>query len=394
MRKMALLIAGVVFLVVASANLETLPEYAKTLPAPLRGTFLFIHVWQWAFMVALLVIGVVAGAIGRTVARRLTFLRDKVVPHAMSEGTRLAIGRSAGLLSGSIVVAGLVPSLKLPDTILVDGRKLGVEFEGHLMALNYCLIALSCTMFFYAYWEAICDSLAASAAGIQRAERLLVPMMRKLVQAIIVLIGILVILAILFGAKTLTGLVAGLGVTGLVVALAGKDSIENLFGSLTILFDMPFALGDYVKIDKVEGAVEEINLRSTRIRTTEDTLITLPNANLIRASVENFGARRMRRQKLNLRLNFASEPKAIDRFCDSLREFLNVQEDVEVSKTQVQLDDPTETSIGVIIIWFLHADSVLKEAQSRSRLLEEALRLKTTHGLVLMSLPTPDTNKG
>jgi MscS family membrane protein len=391
MRKIALLILGAFFVVVAAANLETLPQYAAKLPAPFKQTFLAVHAWQWALLAAMVLIGTVAGLIGRTVARRLTYLRDKIVPQAMSDKTRQAVGRAAGLLSGSIVVAALVPSLRLSEVVDIDGHSTG-PFEGHLVATTQGLIALACTMLAYAYWDATCDTIAANAVGIQRAERLLVPMMRKFVQAIIVLIGILVILSILFGAKTLTGLVAGLGVTGLVVALAGKDSIENVFGSLTILFDMPFALGDYIKIDKVEGSVEEINLRSTRLRTTEDTLVTLPNANLIRASVENFGARRMRRQRLNLRLNYASDASAVDSFCDSLRNFLNAQPEVEQAKTQVQLDDPTETSVGIVVIWYVHVATALEEAQSRSRLLDEVLRSKTRRGLVLMSLPAPETN--
>jgi MscS family membrane protein len=387
------LVLGLVFLVVGSANLEALPEYASSLPPEFRRTFLTVHAWQWISMAALLVIGFVAGGIGRTVIRKLTFMRDKVVPQAMSDGTRVAIGRAGGLLAGSVLTEVLLPSLRLSEVgHMVDGHPIG-SFEGHVEALNQGLIVISLTMLAYAYWEATCDTIAARSVGIQRAERLLVPMMRKLVHAIIVIVGLCFVLAVFFGAKTLTGLVAGLGVTGLVVALAGKDSIENLFGSLTILFDMPFSLGDYVKIDKVEGAVEEINLRSTRIRTVEDTLITLPNANLIRASVENFGARRLRRQRVNIRLNYASEPAAIGTFCDDLREFLNNQEIVESAKTSVQLDDPSETSVGVVVIWFIRATSALEEAKSRSGLLDEAMRLKNLHGLIMVTLPAPVPSK-
>jgi MscS family membrane protein len=392
-RKIAILLAGVVALVFAAANLETLPDYINRLPPAFHNTFLTVHVWQWCFLAVLLGLSVIAGEIGQVVARKLTVLRDKVVPQPMSQHTRRAIGRSAGMLTGSLLAASLLPSVRLSEIgHLVDGHRVA-SLDGHVESLIQGLIVSSLTMLCYAYWEATCDTLAAKAAGIQRAERLLVPMMRKLVQAVIVVIGIFVILAVFFGTKTLTGLVAGLGVTGLVVALAGKDSIENVFGSLTILFDMPFALGDYVKIDKVEGSVEEINLRSTRIRTIEDTLITLPNANLIRASVENFGARRLRRQKMSLRLSYATEPRAIESLCNKLRAFLNEQEEIEAEKTQVQLDEASETSIGITVIWFLHTASALQEAQSRSRLLEEALRLKKLPGLYFASNPTPESEK-
>src|SRR5205085_10627722 len=102
-----------------------------------------------------------------------------------------------------------------------------------------------------------------------------------------------------------------------------KDSVENVFGSLTILFDMPFALGDWVKIDKYEGIVEEINLRSTRIRTFEDSVITLPNSNLIKAAVENYGARRYRRQRFQIRVSYANRAENLDRFIASVRKYVD-----------------------------------------------------------------------
>src|SRR5213075_891075 len=146
--------------------------------------------------------------------------------------------------------------------------------------------------------NAFCDYLIHRSESVdKRTERLLVPVTRKFVAVIILIGGLLVEAWVLFGGQHGAEAIAGLGIGGLAVALAAKDSVENVFGSLTILFDMPFALGDWVKIDKVEGVVEEINLRSTRIRTFEDSLITLPNSNLIKASVENFGARRFRRQR-------------------------------------------------------------------------------------------------
>ena len=90
---------------------------------------------------------------------------------------------------------------------------------------------------------------------------------------------------------SLTSWLASAGVVGIAVGFAAKDTLANLFGSVTILIDRPFQVGDWIKTGDVEGTVEEVGFRSTRIRTFYNSLITLPNANLIKASVDNLGAR-------------------------------------------------------------------------------------------------------
>ena len=84
----------------------------------------------------------------------------------------------------------------------------------------------------------------------------------------------------------LTTMVAGLGITGLALALAAQDTISNIFGATTVLLDRPFQVGDWVVIGSVEGEVMEIGLRTTLIRTSLDTVVTMPNANLANTPVE------------------------------------------------------------------------------------------------------------
>jgi MscS family membrane protein len=112
---------------------------------------------------------------------------------------------------------------------------------------------------------------------------------------------------------------------------------------------MPFAIGDWVKIGEVEGVVEQINLRSTRVRTFEDSMITLPNANLVRASVENFGARRSRRQRFHLRVSYgdaAREPGGVLR---SARAYLEAHPNVLEDSLLVELNVLAEPSLGVLV---------------------------------------------
>ena len=92
----------------------------------------------------------------------------------------------------------------------------------------------------------------------------------------------------------LNGIIAGLGITGLALALAAKDSVSNMFGALSIIIDRPFNLGDWIKVGGIEGEVVDIGMRMTVLRTGLDTIITVPNANLVNSPIENFSQRRFR----------------------------------------------------------------------------------------------------
>ena len=238
-------------------------------------------------------------------------------------------------------------------------------------------------------WDAFCDVLLHRSQTLdQRAERLLVPVTRKFVTAIIVISGLLAVLAVV-GVNVIS-ILAGLGIGGLAIALAAKDSVENVFGSLTILFDMPFALGDWVKIDKVEGVVEEINLRSTRIRTFEDSLITLPNSNLIKAAVENFGARRYRRQKFTLLVSHDAEPAKVEAFAADLRAYIQKLPGIAPEKTVVELNEITEQGDGILVIAQIEASAPVDELKTKSKLMAEALGLARKRGLKFAAtIPVP-----
>ncbi len=110
----------------------------------------------------------------------------------------------------------------------------------------------------------------------------------------------------------LTSLIAGLGISGLALALAAKDSISNFFGAITVLLDRPFKVGDWIIVGTAEGEVIEINLRTTLIRTSADTIITMPNANLVNTPVENVGKRRWRRWQTQLHLDINADGEAVD----------------------------------------------------------------------------------
>jgi MscS family membrane protein len=121
------------------------------------------------------------------------------------------------------------------------------------------------------------------------AARSLIPLVTKVAKITAVAIAAIAVLSEL--GYPVTSLVAGLGIGGIALALAAQKTVENLFGSLSIGIDQPFRVGDYIVVDTISGTVESIGLRSTRIRTLDRTLVTLPNGKLADMRVESFAER-------------------------------------------------------------------------------------------------------
>jgi MscS family membrane protein len=331
-----------------------------------------IEVWEWLGFIVIAAIGFIVAMIGREIVILGLSARERLIKGSMSISVRRLIRRATAVLIFAWTCQSLTDELLLrPHANLVVAKILSA-----VLSLGYILAGC-------AVWEMLAEEIANRAIGrSERAEKLLVPLASKLIRATIIATGVLIGIAEVTNVN-IPALVTSLGIGGLVVALAAKDSIENIFGSVTILFDMPFAIGDWVKIEKVEGVVEEINLRSTRIRTFEDTVITLPNANLIRAAVENFGARRVRRQKLSIRLSSDNSPEAIGKLTDAMRTYIKKMKNVQHDRAIVALEGIDDAAIGLFIQCHFEAPTQKEEMQMRDALLREVMSQRDRCGVLL-----------
>ena len=124
-------------------------------------------------------------------------------------------------------------------------------------------------------------------------------------KAILVIIGILLILRFSFN-KDVGNILTGLSIVGAALALATRESLENLIASFIIFFDRPFATGDLVKVNGFTGTIEKIGLRSTRIRTQEKTFITVPNKQMVDTIVDNFSLRSQRKGDIKLEVDLSA----------------------------------------------------------------------------------------
>src|SRR5262249_36537275 len=115
---------------------------------------------------------------------------------------------------------------------------------------------------------------------------------------------------------------AGLGVGGLAIALAARDSLANFLGSVLIMFEKPFRVGQIIRVSGSEGTVEEVGFRSTRIRTPDNSLISIPNNVVVNATVENLSLRPRRRQRMIVQITYDASAEQMSQFVEGIEQIL------------------------------------------------------------------------
>ena len=183
------------------------------------------------------------------------------------------------------------------------------------------------------------------------------PMVRKTLRTVVVILG-LVQIAQQLSDKPITSILAGLGVGGLAVALAAQDTIKNFFGSLVIFADRPFQMGDCIRVDGEDGTVEEVGMRSTRLRTFDGHLMTVPNGELASKTIRNITKRPYIKRVANLALACDTPPEKIERAVTIIKEELNrANEKMRPDMPpRVYFNEFNPASLNIqVIYWFVPA---------------------------------------
>jgi len=187
------------------------------------------------------------------------------------------------------------------------------------------------------------------------ASRSLVPLGARTMQIAVLAMAVVAILADLGFA--VTSLLAGLGIGGLALALAGQKTVENLFGAFSIGVDQPFRVGDFVIVEGVTGTVEVIGLRSTRIRTLERTVVTIPNGKLADMRIESFAPRDRIRFACVLGLSRQTRAEQVRAVLAGIEAALRAQPKLWPDSVTVRLKEITQTSLDVEVqAWFTTTD--------------------------------------
>ena len=191
----------------------------------------------------------------------------------------------------------------------------------------------------------------------------LVPLARTAGKIFVGAVGVIFVLQNLD--INITSLIAGLGLGGLAVALAAQDTIKNLLGGATILADKPFQVGDWVIVGDIEGTVEQVGFRSTRIRTFADSLITVPNARMTDTAVNNMGQRTWRRYYTTVGLAYHTDPDRIQAFVEGVRAIVRSNENMRHDYYIVELHSFGDSALNVMIYTFIGASNWNEELRTR-----------------------------
>ena len=148
----------------------------------------------------------------------------------------------------------------------------------------------------------------------------LAPLLIKSLKVVVVTITILAMMDNL--EYNITSLLAGLGVGGLALALAAQETVSNIFGSITVFSDRSFHIGDWIKVGEVEGTVEDVGLRSTRIRRFDQALVTVPNSRFIKSDITNFTRMKKRRIKFNLGVSYGTSRKQMEEVVEGIKKII------------------------------------------------------------------------
>ncbi len=178
----------------------------------------------------------------------------------------------------------------------------------------------------------------------------LLPFIRKSLRAFIVFMAMLMVIQNL--GYSISGLLASLGIGGLAVALAAKDTLSNIFGSLMIILDRPFHIGDWVKAGDLEGTVEEVGFRSTKIRTFAKTLISVPNNKVADMAIDNFSRMPKRRIKLSVGVTYETTPAQMREAVSQIRQMLKSHPAINQDFMLVHFTDFGDSSLDILIYCF------------------------------------------
>ncbi len=182
----------------------------------------------------------------------------------------------------------------------------------------------------------------------------LLPIVRKGGNAVIWIIGI--VMSVNNLGLDVGGLIAGLGIGGLAFAMAAKDTVANVFGGFTIFTDQPFKLGDRIIIGGYDGFVEEIGIRSTRLRTLEKRLVTIPNSKFSDSMVENISEEPARKVKIPIGLTYDMTTEDISRGIEILKEITSNHEAIEPDPF-VMFSEFGDFSLGILLIYYIKKEA-------------------------------------
>lgn len=278
----------------------------------------------------------------------------------------------AGSISFLIVFTGFYFSLLV----------LNIHGTVNLIALNIIQVLLTFTVIRILF--VVIDDVALQMGSLaeeteSQLDDQLIPVLRKLIKVALAAIGIVFFMQL--KSYPVSGIIAGLGIGGLAFAFAAQDSIAGIFASIALFLDRPFMVGDFVQVGGVSGTIEEVGLRSTRIRTVAKTLVTIPNKEIVDSTIDNLSKRPMRRCTITIGVTYDATAAKMQELVDSLRKMLEEDDMAEENGANVHFSTFGDSSLNVEMLFFIRTTDYSKFLQSRQDLNLKIMRVVEELGL-------------
>lgn len=353
------------------AMYEALPDnwIREHLPVQLLnpGPFEILR-WQW---IALFVLIPLSMIIGLLLERPTRALLRKLTARTETQFDDLLIASARGPI---VLLWGVVAS-----RVLLRWIALVTPVQAFIVALQGAMATAAVFWIVIRAIGVLQDTLPISEWGARHpALRSLIPLGARIATIMIFLIAVLTVVS-QFGYPVAT-ILAGLGIGGIAIALGAQKSLEHFFGSVSIGVDQPFRVGDWVSVNGIEGEVESIGLRSTRIRTMERTLISIPNGILAETQTENFAPRDRIRLKTMVGIEYGTSVATIRAVRDDIEKALRAHKRVWPDRVQVRVHSFGDFSINIEVFCWVETIVIDEFREVRESLLLDMMEIVERHG--------------
>jgi len=348
------------------------------LPKIGQDQLLGLKIWQWMGLLIVLLLAILVHLI-------LNWLLNRIV-HRLSRVERLTVlhqhpdqGDKIARYSSLLLVLQLV-------RLLLPTLQLSIETGAFAMIVLRTLSLVLVILILLRGLDLLIFYLIRRAK--ETASKLddqLVPIIKGILQGVIMVGGFIQFLRILD--VNVTALLAGVSIGAVAIGLAAKDTVANVFGSMMIFLDKPFQIGDWINYSGIDGTVEKVGIRATRVRTFANSLVYIPNGQLTNSAVNNYGLRIFRRFKTTVAITYDTPPVLIEKFIDGMRGIVANHPDTRKDYFEIHLNDFGPSSLQILFYIFFAVPSWSEELRGRHEVMLSIIQLADELG-VRFAFPT------
>ena len=343
----------------------------RLLPRKANAKFLGLFAWQHlGFALIALLCFIVYFILSRVITRILrSAVKKRENWHFVGLNQSRSLARYIGVFVSIWVARMMLPAIQLP----VRGSDFANRSLDILLTIIFMMAGMTLINIFTNRAKALTEDTES------KMDDQLLPIVSRMGKILIVIISLFVILDLLN--VNVTALIAGISIGGLALALAAKDTVENLFGSAMIFIDRPFQVGDYIIAGSHEGTVMEVGFRSTRIMKIDTSIVSIPNGAVAHMPLTNLGVRLSRLFNITIGVTYETPPDLIEAYIQRLKQLILDHPETNNDPLYVHLAGLADSSITIMFRCQIQVASYAEDVQAREELLFSIIRVAEEMGV-------------